>query len=66
MKKEAGKGPSFQKTNPHVGVEGEVVVVVLKFLGGGEGVSDLDVAGHESIAVVVDPVEHLEQGFESR
>ena len=47
---------------PHIRIEGEVVVVVLELLGGGEGVSDLDVAGHESIAVVVDPVEHLERG----
>ena len=28
--------------------------------------TDLDVAGHESIAVVVDPVEHLEQGSEGQ
>ena len=43
-----------------------MVVVVLKLLGGGERVTDLDVAGHESIAVVVDPVEHLEQGSEGQ
>ncbi len=43
----------------YIGTEGEVVVVVLQFLGGGERVADFDVVGQEVVAIVIDPIEHL-------
>ena len=43
----------------YIGTEGEVVVVVLQFLGGGERVADFDVVRQEVVAIVIDPIEHL-------
>jgi hypothetical protein len=43
----------------YVGTEGEVVVVVLQFLRGGERVADFDVVRQEVVAIVIDPIEHL-------
>jgi hypothetical protein len=33
----------------------------LELLGRGEGVADLDIGGHESIAIVENPVKHLKK-----
>jgi hypothetical protein len=43
----------------YIGTEGEVVVVVLQFLWGGERVADFDVVRQEVVAIVIDPIEHL-------
>ena len=43
----------------YVRAECEVVVIVLKFLGGRKWVADFDVVGQERITIVVNPIEHL-------
>ena len=45
----------------YVRAEREMVVVVLKLLGGREGVPDLDVVGEERVPIVIDPIEHLKK-----
>ncbi len=47
----------------YIGTEGEVVVVVLQFLGGGERVADFDVVRQEVVAIVIDPIEHLKKSI---
>jgi len=47
----------------YIGTEGEVVVVVLQFLGGGERVTDFDVVRQEVVAIVIDPIEHLKMSI---
>lgn len=44
----------------HIGSHGESVMVVLEGFRCAMRVSDLHVVGHECIAVMVNPVEHLE------
>ena len=47
----------------YIGTEGEVVVVVLQFFGGGERVTDFDVVRQEVVAIVIDPIEHLKMSI---
>ncbi len=49
---------------PYVGSHGELVVLILELLGLLVGVANGHVAAAEDLAIVQDPVEHLEESLE--